>query len=184
MRYLLILVIIFSCNTRDQYYIQKPRALVKIALPLTSTNCFENEFFKSYYSQSSKINIVDSLSYSISYDLYNSNIYFRLQKVVNLDRHMIDFEKMISIHEKKGANIEVKICENKTQSIYGFLCFLYGENIATSAQFILTDSIEYYVSGGLEFNTPIGSDIFLENKIMQSEIFNFVESFRWASIDK
>ena len=184
MRYLLILVIIFSCNTRDQNYIPKPKALVKIPLTLTSTNCFENDFFKCFYSKSSKINIVDSLSYSISYDLYNSNIYFRLQKVVNLDKHMIDFEKLISIHEQKGANVDVKICENKTQSIYGFLCFLYGENIATSAQFILTDSIKYFVSGGLEFNTAISSDILLENKIMQSEIFNFVESFRWASIDE
>ena len=44
-----------------------------------------------------------------------------------------NFENSISVHEKKGAYINANIVEDTSESIYGVLCYLEGNNIATSS---------------------------------------------------
>ena len=59
------------------------------------------------------------------------------------------------MHENKGAYINANIIKDTSASVYGVLCYLEGNNIATSSQFFITDSIRYFIRGGLEFNSAI-----------------------------
>ena len=121
--------------------------------------------------------------FSITYPDYSSKISFQIKDLDDLQLELYNFENSIIVHEKQGAVFDVRMIKNTDNNIYGILCYLEGNNIATSAQFFLTDSINYFVKGGLEFESAINPDMAPQNNIMKSEIFNFIKSFRWAEID-
>ena len=186
--FIFISVFYFTCNDdpikMSEYYIPKPKAFIKVSLPSAETTLFDGEYFTCYYSNSSWIKINQKNSFSIIYPEYKSNINFSIKNLEDLDLEIYNFENSISIHEKQGALINANIVENPESNIYGILCYLEGNKIATSAQFFLTDSLNYFVAGGLEFSSSINSEIAPKNNIMKSEIFNFISSFRWAEIDE
>ena len=93
---------------------------------------------------------------------------------------ILHFEREIQVHENQGAYIDVNIIENDHDNIYGLLCYLDGYSIATSSQFFLTDSNNFFVSGGIELNSPLSNDFIPQNKLMKEEIKEIIESFRWA----
>ena len=113
-----------------------------------------------------------------------STILINIKNFNDLNMEIYNFENSISVHENQGATIHANIIENEDSDIYGILCYLEGNNIATSAQFFLTDSVHYFVSGGLEFDSVINPQISPQNNIMKSEIFNFISSFRWSGTDE
>ena len=104
--------------------------------------------------------------------------------IIDLDLDVYNFENKITIHEKQGADINVNIIEDSESEMYGVLCYLEGNKIATSSQFFITDSTSYFVSGGLEFNTSINSEIEVQNNIMKQEVLKFIDSFTWSSISR
>ena len=53
----------------------------------------------------------------------------------------------------------------------------------TSSQFFLTDSADNFITGGLNFNRSISSEIEVQNIIMKQEILKFIESLYWIDED-
>ena len=167
------------------YYIQKPIALVKLN-ELDSKRVLhldENKFSISH-SKSGKINYAqkeDEISiFNIEYKDYDIDISFKFRTVSNITLEILHFEREMEVHENQGAYIDVNIIENDHDNIYGLLCYLDGYSIATSSQFFLTDSNNFFVSGGIELNSPLSNDFIPQNKIMKEEIKKIIESFRWA----
>ena len=162
---LTIVLYVFSCNS-EEYYIPKPKAKIKIELPSQVTFVFEDDIIRFSYSNSAVLEKDDNV-YKIKYDSYNSDIVFSVKEIIDLDLDVYNFENKITVHEKQGADINVNIIEDSESEMYGVLCYLEGNKIATSSQFFITDSTNYFVSGGLEFNTSINSEIEVQNNIMK-----------------
>ncbi len=102
----------------------------------------------------------------------------------SVDSTITIFRNKITVHEKQGAYINANIIEDSESGMYGILCYLEGNKIATSSQFFITDSTNYFVSGGLEFNTSINPEIEIQNNIMKQEILKFINSFKWSFIPR
>ena len=179
---LTIVLYVFSCNS-EEYYIPKPKAKIKIELPSQVTFVFEDDIIRFSYSNSAVLEKDDNV-YKIKYDSYNSDIVFSVKEIIDLDLDVYNFENKITVHEKQGADINVNIIEDLESEMYGVLCYLEGNKIATSSQFFITDSTNYFVSGGLEFNTSINSEIEVQNNIMKQEVLKFIDSFKWSSIPR
>ena len=166
----------------DEYYIPKPKALIKIELPDSKTSSFEDKKISFRYSNSSYVTVKNN-SYKIIYPNYFSDIYFKVKSSTDLDLELYNFENSISVHEKQGSNINANIISDENHNIFGVLCFLDGVNIATSSQFFLTDSADNFITGGLNFNRSISSEIEVQNIIMKQEILKFIESLYWIDED-
>ena len=179
---LTIVLYIFSCNS-EEYYIPKPKAKIKIELPSQVTSVFEDDIITFNYSNSAVVEKDDNV-YKIKYDSYNSDIVFSVKEIIDLDLDVYNFENKITVHEKQGAYINANIIEDAESEMYGVLCYLEGNKIATSSQFFITDSANYFVSGRLEFNTSINPEIEVQNNIMKQEVLKFINSFKWSSIPK
>jgi len=179
---LTIVLYVFSCNS-EEYYIPKPKAKIKIELPSRVNSIFEDDIITFSYSNSAVLEKDDNV-YKIKYDSYNSDIVFSVKEIIDLDLDVYNFENKITVHEKQGADINVNIIEDSESEMYGVLCYLEGNKIATSSQFFITDSTNYFVSGGLEFNTSINSEIEVQNNIMKQEVLKFIDSFKWSSIPR
>jgi len=181
----LILIALFTYNTfsYNEYYIPKPKAKLKIDLPLPSTSTYKTDVFVFEYSNSAIIHHSDN-KVVISYPDYFSSIVFNLKKLSHLDVDIYNFENSIGVHEKQGAYIDANIIKDTSQNIYGVLCYLQGNNIATSSQFFFTDSINYFVSGSLEYNRVVNKEIEMQTAIMNVEVLNFINSFKWSNISE
>ena len=166
----------------DEYYIPKPKALIKIELPDSKTSSFEDKKISFRYSDSSYVTVKNN-SYKIIYPNYFSDIYFKVKSSTDIDLELYNFENSISVHEKQGANINANIISDEGHNIFGVLCFLDGVNIATSSQFFLTDSADNFITGGLNFNRSISSEIEVQNILMKQEILKFIESLHWIDED-
>ena len=179
---LTIVLYVFSCNS-EEYYIPKPKAKIKIELPSQVNSIFEDDIITFSYSNSAVLEKDDNV-YKIKYDSYNSDIVFSVKEIIDLDLDVYNFENEITVHEKQGADINVNIIEDSESKMYGVLCYLEGNKIATSSQFFITDSTNYFVRGGLEFDTSINPEIEVQNNIMKQEVLKFINSFKWSSIPR
>ena len=168
---------------KEKYYIPKPKAKIKIELPLDLTSVFEDDVVRFQYSNSAYIEKKDN-TYSIKYSLYESEILFFVKEITDLDLHIYNFQNKIIIHEKQGAYVNVDIIEDLESDLYGILCYLEGNKIATSSQFFITDSTNYFISGGLKFHTSINPEIEIQNNIMKEEVLKLINSFNWSFNEK
>ena len=170
-------------SLQEEYYIPKPKAKIKIKLPSEETSIYVDDIVEFSYSNDAVVEKNDNI-YSIKYPLYNSEIILLVKEIIDLDIDIYNFENRITVHEKQGAHINANIIEDSESEMYGVLCYLEGNKIATSSQFFITDSTNYFVSGGLEFNTSINPEIEIQNNIMKQEILKFINSFKWSFIPK
>jgi len=169
---------------QQEYYIPKPEALLKINLPDSNSTFHAIDNFTFSHSNSAVVLSDDNVNYSIYYPDYDAKIKFYHALSLNLEVDRFYFEKEVNVHENQGAYIAEMPIENKVLNIFGILYFIEGNNVATSASFFITDSIENIVSGNIEFSTSIDYQILPQNKIMKMEVLKFIESFRWIEIDE
>ena len=174
----LVLSYYFYLKKQD-YYIPKPEALIKIELPDNNTSLFSDEKISFKYSNSSNVKIKDNF-YSLEYPDYSSSISFKISPLLDLDLELYNFENSILVHEKQGAYINANVIQDTSENIYGVLCYLEGNKIASSSQFFITDSTKFFIRGGLDFDCAVSPEIEVQNIIMKQEILKFIQSFKWA----
>ena len=165
------------------YYIPKPIAKLKIDLLSSEQNPFSDHIVLFKHSKPSSV-IVEKNTYKIDYPTFDATINFNLKKFKDLNTEIYNFENSIVVHEKQGAFINANIIKDTSENVYGVLCYLEGDNIATSSQFFVTDSTNYFMSGGLTFSSSINPEIKIQNEIMKQEVFNVINSFKWTAVSE
>ncbi len=168
---------------KEDYYIPKPLAKLKIDLLSSDQNSFSDDMVLFKHSKPSSV-IVNKDTYKIDYLTFDATINFKIKNFEDLNTEIYNFENSIVVHEKQGAFINANIIKDTSENVYGILCYLEGDNIATSSQFFVTDSTNYFMSGGLTFSSSITPEIKIQNEIMKQEVFNFINSFKWTSVSE
>ena len=147
-------------------------------MPSSEKLFFQDEFIEFYYSKSAKVRC-DGNNYSILYEDIKAEIRFNLKEYSNIDRDIYRFESIIDVHKKKGAKIDVNLINDKLNLMYGIICFLNGNKIASPCEFYITDSTNYFIQGGILFETFVSQEIQIEKEIMLNEILDFINSINW-----
>ena len=178
---ILLFIVIYMFFPSSEYYIPKPKALIKINLPLQNTTHFSDEFLSFNYSNSANLQYKES-RYSLIYPNYQSEINFYISTFDTLDNRIaVFYNNNILPHKNQGAFIKQKSFEDSVLNKYAILFYLDGDNIATSSQFFITDKKKYFVFGGMMFDSSINYSMSAKNEIMKKEVFNFLNSFNWSS---
>lgn len=102
----------------------------------------------------------------------------------NLPQLLEDTRKLVFEHTIKAQDIREKVYQNPSRDVYGILYSISG-NAASSCQFFLTDSINYFLRGALYFNvTPNPDSLAPVSDFIEKDILHLIESFSWTQEQK
>ncbi|MDR0371001.1 MAG: gliding motility lipoprotein GldD [Prevotellaceae bacterium] len=117
----------------------------------------------------------------INYPRLNANIHCSYKDIKgNLYELSEESRTMVYRHSVRADGIGEQAYENPPKQVYGMLYELQG-NTASSAQFILTDSVKHFFRGALYFNNVPNSDsIAPVLDYIKKDIRYLIESFEWT----
>jgi gliding motility-associated lipoprotein GldD len=123
----------------------------------------KGEFFNIVYSQ-------------LQAEIYCSYIPIKKEKLAQLSE---ESRKFVYLHAVKADAIQEHFFENPQQTVYGMVYNIKG-NVASSIQFVLTDSVSAFFRGALYFdNRPNSDSIAPVLEYINKDIQVIIESFRW-----
>ncbi|WP_430411451.1 gliding motility lipoprotein GldD [Kordia sp.] len=97
----------------------------------------------------------------------------------NLNKLLEDVQKLTYEHAVKADAIEPTVYENAKQNVYGMVYEVEG-NVASQAQFYVTDSTKHFLTGSLYFNTkPNYDSIYPAVVYIKKDIRTLIESLEW-----
>ena len=79
----LILIGLYSYFINGEYYIPKPKALIKINLPDNNSELYSDNKLSFRYSKSANITTKQN-AYSVNFNDYKSRIYFNINDLIDL----------------------------------------------------------------------------------------------------
>ncbi|NJX15320.1 gliding motility lipoprotein GldD [Tamlana crocina] len=97
----------------------------------------------------------------------------------NLNDFLRDAQNFTQKHTIKADEIPVTAYENKQRKVYGAFAEVKG-NVASPAQFYVTDSVNHFLTGSLYFYAKPNYDSILPAAhYLQKDIKHIMESLRW-----
>ena len=97
----------------------------------------------------------------------------------NLNNFLRDAQKFTFEHTKLADEIPAYPYENKEQRVYGMLSVVKG-NVASPAQFYVTDSTEHFLTGSLYFESrPNYDSILPAASYIQKDMRHLMETLKW-----
>jgi gliding motility-associated lipoprotein GldD len=166
-------------------YSPKPAGYYRIDLP--APDYHEQEFQTGEFQISNQASIVFTPQqeagefFNIVYPQLHAQIYcsYLSIKKENLAQLSEESRKFVYLHAVKADAIREQVFENQEQRVFGIRYDIQG-NVASSTQFVLTDSIYSFFRGALYFdNTPNQDSIAPVLDYINNDIQVLIESFRW-----
>lgn len=195
---LFIICFLAACKEEPIFY-PKPRLFPKVEFPTGKVISFQKDYcpFTFEYSDFMKYEqdtvfltkgAANPCWFNLSYDGFNSDIHFtytdisaknpeeRAQKVYKVYR---DAYKLSDEHDRKANLNEDLIINIPERNVYGVLYNIEGD-VASSFQFILTDSVQHAIRASLYFRSVPKQDSMAPIvDFMKTDIMNMINSFHW-----
>ena len=186
----LLLVICVSCG--NDSFIPKPKAFlrleypkpqyqeVNIDLPFTfEKNSLANNFGNVKSSSNKK-----TIGLEVTYPSIKATIFLTYKKIdsSNLQLFIKDAQNITESHAKKAKGIKPFEYENFENKVYGMFYEVNG-NVASQAQFYVTDSINHFLTGSLYFYIKPNYDSILPAAdYLKKDIQHIMETLKWKGI--
>ncbi|TXE09563.1 gliding motility lipoprotein GldD [Seonamhaeicola algicola] len=185
---LFLIIVLTSCA--DDYK-PKPKAFLRLDYPeakyikanLNLPFSFEKNIMAT--KAEAKVMPAPTKSYAINieYPKLKGTIFLTYKAVEGNKNYLNDFlkdaQKFTLEHTKKADEIPVTPYENKVQNVYGLLSEVKG-NVASPAQFYVTDSVNHFLTGSLYFYAKPNYDSILPAaNYLQKDIMRLMESIKW-----
>ncbi|MFY0713383.1 gliding motility lipoprotein GldD [Seonamhaeicola sp. NFXS20] len=191
MRSYIYLLLIFICVSCGEDYKPKPKAFLrldyleakyvetKLNLPFT----FETNVMVESVSTKKMEATTESYGINIDYPALKGTIFLTYKAIEgnrkNLEDFLRDAQKFTLEHTKKADEIPRFPYENKNQKVYGMLSVVKG-NVASPAQFYVTDSVNHFLTGSMYFNAKPNYDSILPaSHYLQKDMRRIMETIRW-----
>lgn len=184
----MIALMCFSCN---QDYTPKPKGYLRLAYPeaVYSKKVSETPFsFEANalatHIKSKKLNATtESYGVNINYPSLKGTIFLTYKAIDGDEKNLNDFlrdaQKFTLEHTVKADEIPFFPYENKERKVYGGFSEVKG-NVASPAQFYVTDSVKHFLTGSLYFNAKPNYDSILPAaNYLQKDIIHIMESLNW-----
>ncbi|KJD35297.1 gliding motility protein GldD [Tamlana sedimentorum] len=186
--YLIIFIIYFSCN---EDYKPKPKAQLRLEYPepkYTPDNLklpftFDKNVLAKKTTLKSIPSTTDSYGINLEYPELKGTIFLTYKAIENNSKNLSDFlkdaQKFTLEHTQKAAEIPKYPYENNKRKVYGMLSEVRG-NVASPAQFYVTDSVQHFLTGSIYFYAkPNYDSIYPAAQYLQNDIKRIMESLYW-----
>ncbi|MCB4797973.1 gliding motility lipoprotein GldD [Neotamlana laminarinivorans] len=186
--YIILLVICFSCN---EDYKPKPKAQLRLDFPETNyvtTNLdLPFTFDKNLIAEKIKIKPLKSTTKSyglnLEYPALKGTIFITYKAIENNQQNLKDYlkdaQKFTLEHTQKADEIPAYPYEDSSRKVYGLLSEVKGD-VASPAQFYVTDSINHFITGSVYFYAkPNYDSIYPAAQYLQNDVKRLMESLQW-----
>lgn len=185
---LLIVVFCFSCG---EDYVPKPKAELRLEYPnaqyvddnLELPFAFEKNLLATKVVSKQLKAPTKSYGVNLEYPALKGTIFLTYKAIEkdkeNLKDFLRDAQKFTLEHTKKADEIPAYPFENKERKVYGMLSEVKG-NVASPAQFYVTDSVNHFLTGSLYFFAKPNYDSILPAaNYLQKDIKRIMETVTW-----
>ena len=180
------LLLLYSCG---QNHVPKPNAYLSLEYPEAhyKNTALDVPFSFEINTLASKVTLkklsapTESFGINIEYPKLKGTI-FLTYKTIKDEKNLIDFltdaQKFTLEHTIKADEIPVFPYENKERKVYGVFSEVKG-NVASPAQFYVTDSVSHFLTGSLYFYAKPNYDSILPAaNYLQKDIVHIMETLR------
>jgi len=175
-----LVTFLLSCTNSN--YFPKPYGYFRVDLPENNYVLLDTILPYSFdLSTSAVIDInKDNNWINIIYPDLNASIYCSYVRVDSaINKYSEDSRRAVYKHLVKADNIEEKVFENPEKKVHGIFYNLHG-NVASTAQFVLTDSTNHFFRGAVYFNNiPNKDSIAPMADFIKRDVIRLMESFSW-----
>lgn len=189
----------FTACKEEPIYYPKPRLFPKVEYPQRNTIAFDKEYcpftfeysdFMAYHQDTVFLtkSAPNPCWFNLSYEGFKSDIHFtytdisaktpqeRAEKVYKVYK---DAYRLSDEHDKKANLNEDLLINIPERNVYGVLYNIEGD-VASSFQFVLTDSVHHAVRASLYFRSVPKQDSMAPIvEFMKTDIMNIINSFHW-----
>lgn len=178
----------FSCNEENT---PKPKAFLRLDYPepqykkvdFSVPFYFEVNNLATHIKQKKLTSANNSYGINIEYSTLKGTIYLTYKAIngdsLTLIEYLKDAQKFTLEHTIKADEIPIFPYENKERKVYGVFSEVKG-NVASPAQFYVTDSVKHFLVGSLYFNAKPNFDSILPAaNYLQKDMVQIMESLRW-----
>jgi gliding motility-associated lipoprotein GldD len=183
--------LIIMCWSCGQDYIPKPKGYLRLDYPKAKykTLNIEAPFSFETNALATKIKFkkfaatTESYGINIEYPTLKGTIFITYKAIEgeqkNLTNFLRDAQKFTLEHTIKADEIPVFPYQNKERKVYGVFSEVKG-NVASPAQFYVTDSVKHFLTGSLYFNVKPNYDSILPAaNYLQKDIIHIMETLEW-----
>ncbi|MEP1490495.1 MAG: gliding motility lipoprotein GldD [Algibacter sp.] len=184
----LLLMICFSC---DDDVVPKPKGYLRLEYPeakyieanLNLPFTFETNMLVKKVNSKVLNSTTESYGINIEYPLLRGTVFLTYKAIEDDDKNLKTFlrdaEKFTLEHMKKADGIPAYPYENLERKVYGKLSEVRG-NVASPAQFYVTDSVNHFLTGSLYFYAkPNYDSIFPAANYLQKDMKRIMETIEW-----
>lgn len=177
--FLLFIGIFCLAACKDNVY-PKPKAMLRLEYAKPAVKTFEGNQFSFDFNELAQVKVKHRGSITIKYPEMKGAIFLNYRNVHdNIDKLMIDAQKLSVEHAKKADDMKHKVYENEERNVYGVFYEVVG-NAASQAQFFVTDRERHFVTGSLYFATkPNYDSIYPASAYLQNDMGRIMESITW-----
>ena len=178
-----LLILSTACSSD---YSPKPVGHFRIDIPTSNYQLYDafQNFEFALSDQAQIVNFPQNEAadfFNIVYPQLNAEIYCSYTVFEENDFMQLaeGFRRFVYVHASKADAIIPKAFENPEQKVYGLVYDIKG-NVASSTQFVLTDSVSSFFRAALYFDhTPNQDSIAPVLEYINKDIQILIESFRW-----
>jgi gliding motility-associated lipoprotein GldD len=187
----LITIGIFILMSCGQDYIPKPNAYLRLDYPKAQYKkvnidvpfYFETNSLASEIKYKKLASTKESYGINIEYPTLKGTIFLTYRAIDGdseiLTEYLRDAQKFTLEHTIKADEIPVFPYENKERNVYGIFSEVKG-NVASPAQFYVTDSVQHFLVGSLYFYAKPNYDSILPAaNYLQKDMVQIMETIVW-----
>lgn len=181
---------VFSCSNSTD--IPKKYGYFRIDFPKkkyqkVTFETFPFAFEKSEYAIIRNRDKENDSWFDLVYPNLKATIYFSYKPInrhQNLYSLLNESQTMVYKHKVRATAIYEKSYVNRDRNVLGITYELTGD-VASNMQFILTDSLKYFVRGALYFDSTSNSDSIAPMvDYVKEDIRHLIETFEWHNSKK
>ena len=186
--YLLIIAVFFSCGEDP---VPKPKAFLRLEYPQAKyvqakvdvPFSFETNLLATKLNTRNITATTESYGINIEYPLLKGTIFLTYKSIDHSKENLKDFlrdaHNLTQKHMIKADEIPYEDYINEDRNIYGRFSEVKG-NVASPAQFYVTDSINHFLTGSLYFHAKPNYDSILPAaNYLQKDIQHIMETLVW-----
>jgi len=189
MKYLLLVsLVILSVSCRNNYS-PKPRGYFRIDLPTKEFEAFPYAFPYSFEVPVYGDFIPDTRALSqpywanIAFPDFNAYLHLTYKSIrsrQHLESLLGDAHTFVSRHIPKASGIETELIIDPHRRVFGQLFYIKGQDVASSVQFFVTDSVENFLRGSLYFNVvPNNDSLAPVIEFLRQDVQHLIHTLRW-----
>lgn len=180
---------VISCG--NEGYVPKPKAELRLEYPkanyvtddLELPFAFEKNLLATKVVSKELKSNTKSYGINLEYPALKGTIFLTYKAIEkdekNLKAFLRDAQKFTLEHTKKADEIPAYPFEDSKRRVYGMLSEVKG-NVASPAQFYVTDSINHFLTGSLYFYAKPNYDSILPAaNYLQKDIKRIMETVTW-----